>query len=221
MINYYINEIATFNNSEYYNLMPYNIENNNISFIIAFNNDTNYLLFYLYNFKLNEEINEPKVITFKNIDIQNKMIRCQINFNSTYIICFYYSKNNSKNHFNSKTFLIEDMNLIENKNIEILSDETLGEINQIKVANSLNDIFFVCFLNNTIPICVINDNPYELYKFQKIGCEYETTYDDEYKVLYFKDSDNFLLVSIYHLTSTILNSFDNSIVLCKEKILSA
>ena len=79
----------------------------------------------------------------------------------------------------------------------------------------------MCFLNYTIPICVINDNPYELYKFQKIGCEYETTYDDEYKVLYFKDSDNFLLVSIYHLTSTILNSFNNSIVLCKRKILSA
>ena len=160
LLNYSIKEIAAFNNGEYYNLMPYNIENNNISFIIAFNGDTNYLLFYFYNFNLNEEINEPKVIIFNNTNIQNKMIRCQINSNSTYIICFYYSIINSKNYFYSQIFLIKDMNLIEEKNpTVILENENLNVIKQIKIANSLNDKFFICFSNNTNPICIINDNP--------------------------------------------------------------
>ena len=214
LLNYSINEIATFKNGEYYNLMPYNIENNNISFIIAFNNDTNYLLFYFYNFNLNEEINEPKVIIFNNRNIKNKMIRCQINSNSTYIICFYYSKINSKNNFYSQTFLIKDMDLIEDRSTRILENENLGIIKQIKIANSLNDKFFICFLNGENPICIINDNPYELYKFQKIGC-YQRNYNDRYKVFYFKDPDNFMLVSIFRLTTTLLNSFNNSIILCK------
>ena len=160
LLNYSIKEIAAFNNGEYYNLMPYNIENNNISFIIAFNNDTNYLLFYFYNFNLNEEINEPKVIIFNNMNIQNKMIRCQINSNSTYIICFYYSIINSKNYFCSQTFRIKDMDLFEEKNSTvILENENLDVIKQIKISNSLNDKFFICFSNDKNPICIINDNP--------------------------------------------------------------
>jgi hypothetical protein len=59
--------------------MPYKIENNNISFIIAFNSETTNLFFYYYNFDLNEELNEPKEIIFNDMNIQNKMIRCQIN----------------------------------------------------------------------------------------------------------------------------------------------
>ena len=220
LINYSIKEIAAFNNGEYYNLMPYNIENNNISFIIAFNNDTNYLLFYFYNFNLNEEINEPKVIIFNNMNIQNKMIRCQINSNSTYIICFYYSIINSKNNFYSQTFLIKDMDLIKDRSTRILEDENLDVIKQIKIANSLNDKFFICFSNDENPICIINDNPYELYKFQKIGCENQRNYSDRYKVFYFKDPDNFMLVSIRELTTTLLNSVNNSIVHCKNKIFS-
>ena len=91
-INYYkINEVEGFNNY-YYNLMPYKIENNNISFFIAFNNDTSNLYFYFYNFKVDESINKPILIKFSEMNIQNKMIRCQINSNSIFIICFYYSK---------------------------------------------------------------------------------------------------------------------------------
>ena len=89
------------------------------------------------------------------------MIRCQINSNSTYIICFYYSKINSKNYFCSQTFRIKDMDLFEEKNSTvILENENLHVIKQIKIANSLNDKFFICFSNDTNPICIINDNPY-------------------------------------------------------------
>ena len=71
--------------------MPYQLENNNISFYIAFNKDNMNLIFYYYNFNLTKDINEPKFIEFNDINNQNKKIKCQINSNSTYIICFYYS----------------------------------------------------------------------------------------------------------------------------------
>ena len=100
VLNFKINEIVPFK-GYYYNIMPYKIENNNISFIMAFNNDTTNLVFYFYNFDLNEEINEPKKIIFNDMNnIQNKMIRCQINSNFTFIICFYYSSDNSFYYIN-------------------------------------------------------------------------------------------------------------------------
>ena len=37
---------------------------------------------------------------------------------------------------------------------------------------------------------------------------------DKYKVFYFKDSDNFTLISIHYLGNIISNSFNNSICLC-------
>jgi len=44
VLNYKINEIVPYKNY-YYNIMPYKFISNNISFIIAFNNDTTNLLF--------------------------------------------------------------------------------------------------------------------------------------------------------------------------------
>ena len=51
------------------------------------------------------------------------------------------------------------MDLIEDRSTRILEDENLDVIKQIKIANSLNDKFFICFLNDKNPICIINDNP--------------------------------------------------------------
>ena len=41
----------------------------------------------------------------------------------------------------------------------ILENENLDVIKQIKISNSLNDKFFICFSNDKNPICIINDNP--------------------------------------------------------------
>ena len=90
VLNFKINEIIPFQNY-FYNIMPEKIENSNISFYIALNKENTKLFFYYYNFNLSEGINEPKEITFNNINIQNKKIKCQINIYSTFIICFYYS----------------------------------------------------------------------------------------------------------------------------------
>ena len=135
---YKINEISSFGNDDCCNILPYNIENNNINFIIAFDDDTNGMYFYFYNFNINEQINTPviKKIDFENYD-EIKMIRCEIYYNSTFIICFYYSKHNEENHFSSSVFLIDDMNL----NLYSISGQLYqDEIKQIKLAISYDNI---------------------------------------------------------------------------------
>ena len=138
-----INEIVLFNGN-YYDIMPYKIENNNISFIITVNKETTNLFFYFYNFNISEGINEPKKILFDDMNIQNKMIKCQINTYTTFIICFYHSIVNSKNYLNITFFNIKDFNLIRDKT----TNKEVIEIKQIKLARSYNDKFFVCFLYN-------------------------------------------------------------------------
>ena len=64
IMNYSINEIIPFNDY-YYDFLPYKIENNNISFIIVFNNDMNYLYFYLYNFSLNDDIRKQTEFDYR------------------------------------------------------------------------------------------------------------------------------------------------------------
>ena len=209
--NFKINEINSFIGN-YYNIMPCKIENNNISFIIALNIDESNLFFYFYNFNLNEGINEPKVIKFNDMNIQSKKIRCQINSYSTFIICFYYSKLNNKKYFISTTFQIKNMNLLKEKDFYITLKSS---INQIKVAISYNDNYFVCYLEDTTPFCYIND---DLYNFTKIDCSHDDDWLTDYKVLYFRENDNFMLISRQHLTTTIYNNHQKQVEKCKKHI---
>ena len=211
VLNFKIKEIDS-SDGNYYNIIPYKIENNNISFFIALNNDTTNLFFYFYNFNLNEGINEPKVIKFNDMNIQSKKIRCQINSYSTFIICFYYSKLNNKKYFVSTTFQIKNMNLLKEKDFYITLKSS---INQIKVAISYNDNYFVCYLEDTTPFCYIND---DLYNFTKIDCSHDDDWLTDYKVLYFRENDNFMLISRKHLTTTIYNNNQKQVEKCKNHI---
>ena len=215
IMNYRINEIVPFNDY-YYNIMPYKIENNNISFIIAFNKDINKLIFYFYNFAFDAGINQPKTIEFNDINIQNKMIRCQINSNYTLIICFYHTKINSDNYFASTIFNVKVMSLKKGRTSTNLIS---FNIKQIKLATSYNDKFFVCFANDgtpSSPNCLINED--DSYEFNEIGCKIVTNWSPEYKVFYFNATDDFMLISRGYCTAVILRNFDNSIKLCKQNI---
>ena len=175
------------------------------------NNDVTNLYFYYYNFNLNGDINEPKEIKLNDMNIQNKMVRCQINSNSTFIICFYYSILNVESYLTSTIFNIQKMNLIKANTSNIMNT---NEINQIKLAMSYNDKFFVCFLNDTNPICLINNY---LYEFKEIECSRVGSFNPKYKVIYFKETDDFILLSRKTLFTTILNNADNSIKKCFQK----
>ena len=191
--------------------MPYKIENNNISFIITVNKETTNLFFYFYNFNISEGINEPKKILFDDMNIQNKMIKCQINTYTTFIICFYHSIVNSKNYLNITIFNIKDFNLIRDKT----TNKEVIEIKQIKLARSYNDKFFVCFLYNRTAECLINK---QLYEFSEIGC-LNTHGWTVLKVYYLNEIDDFMLISPKMLTSTILNNADNTIKKCENRFL--
>ena len=222
-INYKINKPDI--NNFYYTIMPYKKQNNNLIFIIAINNVTDKLFFYYYNANLNGELNEPKEIEINNMNIQYKMIRCQINSYLSFIKCFYYSKANSKNYFSYSKFIINDNNIEKEETLNITVNNT---IKQIKSAMSYNNKFFICFTvlgkdknkidNKSIPSCYIND--FETNQLNEINCTYNTEYGDGYKVLYFNETGDFMLVSVYHLTTTLLSSFNNYVEKCKENIFS-
>jgi len=101
------------------------------------------------------------------------------------------------------------MNINKEETNEIIM--TSGEINQIKLAISNNNKYFVCFSINSIPKCIINENTYE---FEEIGCSFNTTSDLRYKTFYFKETDEFILISKYYLITTILKNVNNSVKTC-------
>ena len=139
------------------------------------------------------------------------MIRCQTNSNSTFIICFYYSKDNDKNYLRTTIFNIKDKNLIKNKTYNVFNNSNV--IKQIKIAMSYNDNFFLCFSNNKNPVCLVNNY---LYEFEKITCDHGE-WNINYKVLYFKERDDFMLISRTYLVITIFNNANNSLKECNKK----
>ena len=206
-----IDDIITFN-GDYYNIMPYTIQDNNIRFIISYNNDNTKLLFYYYNFNFDGDITKLKEKIFDDMNIKDKMVRCELNSNKTFIICFYYTLYNSRNNLASTIFYMENMDLIKGNTSHHFN--VVNEIKQIKFAKSYNDRFFVCFSNSSVPICIINNDTNDFFKFKEIDCHPSSNYSSKYKVLYFKESDDFMLISIGYCTATILNNYNNLIKKC-------
>ena len=98
--------------------------------------------------------------------------------------------------------------------------EISNGIKQIKLAMSFNDKFFVCFSkieNPSPPTCLINNYKYE---FEEVGCKIDRNWSDEYKVFYFNETDDFMLLSKGYCTSIVLNNLDNKIKICGDNIFS-
>ena len=148
-----LNESYTYKSDDYCNLLPYKIEDNNISFITVFNNGTSRLTFYYYNISLTENINTTKKIDHDVVaGIKDKMIRCKIIPDKSSIKCFFYKHN--KGHFLSYVKLdIQNMDITTTNPF----DQSINsKIKQIKLALSYNNNFFICYLLGSTPICKIN-----------------------------------------------------------------
>ena len=195
----------------YYNLFPYKIQNNDISFILSYN-DTSNLTFYYFNFPLNGNIQEPKKFSFTDMKIENQMIRCLINSPLSYIQCFYYLIKENQKYFLSTKFSIDNMNIIMKESFNLTVNNIIKEI---KPAMSYNNNIFVCFSLDKIPDCYINT--YQKNNFIQIGCRFNTTYSTKYHVFYFNETDDFMLISRSDLTTTLVSNFNNSVKLCKKK----
>ena len=198
-----------------YEVLPYNIENDNINFFMVLNKEKEKLTFNYYTLNLNENIKDiPIVKEFDNMDIRSKRIRYIIINNLAIIKCFYYSKNNNNNKH-----LLASTNFSINENIDIIKDNTFNlevmkEIKQIKSSISYNYNFFVCISLNCTPACFINK--YLENVFNEIDCKFTSDYSPNYKVLYFNETDDFMLISRYDLTATLISNFNFSVIECKK-----
>ena len=150
--NFTISDIKNPKNN-FYNIMPYKIESNNLSFIIAYNNATSNLYFYYYSFNKNGEINKINKIKFDNMEIINKKINCQLISNLSFIKCFHYSNIDGESHLSYDKFSINEMNI---EKIHTNQYKVGKIIKQVKSAMSFNNNIFVCYSKNSTPVCIIN-----------------------------------------------------------------
>ena len=211
--NFTISDIKNPKNN-FYNIMPYKIESNNLSFIIAYNNATSNLYFYYYSFNKNGEINKINKIKFDNMEIINKKINCQLISNLSFIKCFHYSNIDGESHLSYDKFSINEMNI---EKIHTNQYKVGKIIKQVKSAMSFNNNIFVCYSKNSTPVCVIN---YLNYETKEINCTLNSGYNDNYKVSYINETNEFMLTSKTYLTTTLYNNTSESVTKCGRNILS-
>ena len=206
-ISYKVGDIDVSKNY-YYNLMPYKYENDNISFFISYFEETIFYFLY-YNFSIEGDIMNPEKIIIENININNKMVRCEIISYLSLIKCFYNEKINNINYFSSFDFSIDEMQIKNKFNMTVNNI-----ISQIKFAISYNNNFFICILISSVPFCYINE--YITNNLEEINCTLSSGYVDSYKVLYFNETDEFIFISRYQLTTTLVDNYDYSVTICDK-----
>ena len=154
-ISYQINDFNPLS-YKYYDLLPYKYEHNNLSFIFVYQNEAPELIFYYYNFTLKDDINKPIEISFENFQVKDNKISCQINSYLSIIKCFYHEIIGSKKYISTASFLIKDMNITFDGKSSFETDNSTT-INQLKSTKSDNNKFFICFSENSHPVCCINN----------------------------------------------------------------
>ena len=213
---YKVNEIDTSKNI-YYTLLIYKVEDDYLNFFIASSENPSKITLYSYNyFPLSQNINGPEKIIFDNIKITDHLLRCLINSPLNYIVCFYYEKVNKLNYLKSVQIEIKEM-----KSVNKISFKTEAAIKQIKFVMSINNDIFICILlqlTELIPYCYINTYLSDI--LNPINCEYTTQYDPNYRVLYFNETGDYMFASRSHLTTTLVSSFNNSVLICRKAIFS-
>ena len=216
-ISYQINDFNPLN-YKYYDLLPYKFEHNNLSLIfVCHNNEHSKLIFYYYNFNLKDDMNEPMEISFENFIVKNNKISCQINSYLSIIKCFYHEIIESKKYISTASFLIKDMNITYD-GVSNFETNNSAKINQLKSTKSYNNKFFICFSEDKHPVCCINN--YSTNEISKINCNLSYGYGHNYKVLYFNETNQFMLTSEMHLSTTLYNSIKNTVESCGLKILT-
>ena len=139
---------------KYYDLLPYKFEHNNLSFIFVCWKESPKLIFYYYNFTLNDDINNPIEISFENFIVKNNKISCQINSYLSIIKCFYHEIIESKKYISTASFLIKDMKIILMEYL-ILKLIILQKLINLKQQNLLIINFLFVFLKIVILFVVL------------------------------------------------------------------
>ena len=204
---YKINDI-NFINDKYINILPYKFEYNNISFIIACISQSTIINFYYYNFKLKKGINEPKKISFNNINIKNNLVRCLLKPLLSKIFCyFYYVDTDYLNYISLATYLIEDMNINSDN---IFNSQINDNMIEMKLVSSYNNKFLLGVLISSESMfhCFINNGESNIFEEKETFLGINTK--DSYKIFYFNSTGVFIVISGPNQNLTSINAFDYS-----------
>ena len=86
-------------------------------------------------------------------------------------------------------------------------------IYQIKSAMSYDNNFFICIIKyNNYPCCFINE--YSSNELKEINCPIYDSYDLDYKVFYFNETNEFMMVSRISYKTTLYHNLEKKVNLC-------
>ena len=213
--------------SNYYDLLPYKVINNLIQFFISLNKSSSITLFY---FIISLETSKmEKSNQFNNeINVINKLVRCLINNNKSQIYCFYIERINNINYLQLMLkWLSNDIKMLHSQifTVYTLMGKTYTnltssdkEINELKVVLSSNNKFFITILiDGNLYFYIYEYSTSESNILQKTGCNDGATTNINYKLYYFEETKDFVIVGRYQGTIFIINSYNNSTNICSQK----
>ena len=208
---YKLNEINITNNDDYCNILPYKIEDNKLSFILPLVQSSNFS-FYIYNVSLIEHNYEKIKISFDDMIIYNNQISCQINSYLSDIQCFYNTEENNNKLFRSQ-FVIKNNSIIKDKTDDYNENDA---IYHIRSAKSYNDNIFICitFGNERNIAGFIKENETNGFSPIEICSSATKNFKPNYKVLYFQETNEFMMTSRESLHTVILNNYNFSVTKC-------
>ena len=210
-----------------YNLMPYDIKNNNIYFILSFiyeKTALNQIIFLKYTINLKDNKINVNEINYKGksfillSDISHFELSCQIDHDFPKKVNCFYSRNYQKvfNYVNSR---IDTTDIKKDNDIDIKTKNK--NITKIKSSISNSNDLFTCFIDNNInTYCFINNTR---NKFQEIKCLSLKNYRD-IEILYLNETDEFALIykknNIFIIIRFNIEQRDNIVANICEQILN-
>ena len=222
---YKLDIIDTFYKNIYYDILPYKNDNKKITFIIPMKKNSFKLYFYFYDFCLGEDINNVNYTSF-DLYINYHDIKCLIKPHLSYINCFYIFVNNIMSNETykiiSELYFINNFNIINKLASYSLTELTTNKLSNIKIVSSLNGTNFICYLNEYDQNLYCYINEYLTDNMKKINC-YLDNFDPnnkEYKLLYFEENNEFLILEKKTGKVSIINSITGLIDKCRENLIN-
>ena len=200
--NYYLSKLSEEDYSQsgvIYNLMPYNIQNNIIYFIISFIREklaAHKIIFLYYNFNYIENTLNLAEKTYTGTDsflgtsgISPFFVSCQIYAYPSYIMqCIYSSE--YRQYFSSIYFNL-NINKAQDANQFVIKTTKKNFILTIKSSISYDNNIFLSFLgSNSLSYIFINNTD---YSFKEISCAPNYNCED-LETYYFSETNEFVLI---------------------------
>ena len=212
--------------TNYYELLPYKVDNNKIYFFISLNKGTSDIFLFYYKILLEASKMEKISSLILHTKVINKLMKCFINNYNSEVSCFYVEQINNINYLQLFSETISEFVYISNSeiisDIIMLFDETCKtltstekEINEFKVVSSSNNKFFIAILIDGKLYLFIYE--FSTNNLLETGCNDGEGANINYKLYYFEETKDFVIVDRIQDLIYIINSYNNSSNICSQK----